>query len=106
MAAALIYARLKGESAVLIDGALQKGLLAAFAEIAVFAVLSASKRFCFTKFLLLGAYAQLLITVLARKFANGYALSFGFAACGAVLVLINIFVLRLYKKAERDENNG
>jgi hypothetical protein len=106
IAAVLIYTKLKIESAVLIDGVLQKGLLIVFAEIAVFAILSVPRRFYFTKFLLFSAYAQLITVVLARRFSRGYTISVGFAVCGMVLVLINVLILRFFKKTERNNGNG
>lgn len=108
VAAALIYGGIRFDSAVLLNRSLRAAFFAAFLEIVVFAFLTIPKRFIFTRFLLMAAYIQLILTVTLSKFYwrrlvfGSYRglnpLLFGFCAFGIVLAVLNVIALIKYKK--------
>ncbi|MDR2533082.1 MAG: hypothetical protein LBC82_09610 [Oscillospiraceae bacterium] len=99
--AAALYRKLAANSYVLTNSRLQTAFFAVFLEIVVFAVLTAFKRFYFTRFLLVAAYIQLLLTIVLFEFRRSQSLvneSLAFAAFGAFMAALNMIMLYTYKK--------
>ncbi|MCL2633291.1 MAG: hypothetical protein FWD34_02130 [Oscillospiraceae bacterium] len=116
VAAWFFYYGLRPDSFVLLDGKLQTAFLMAFAEITIFSVVTAIKHFYFTRFLLIAAYVQLVVTVFVFNF-QGRIRIFGefyhhanrwifvYAAVGIVLAVINVICLMKYQKYKKLSNS-
>jgi len=110
LAAALIYNAMKGDSYVLIDPSVRAAFLSVFIEIIVFAFLTVPKRFVFTRFLLIAAYIQLILTIVLSKFywrklvfgqyRGLNPIIYAFCAVGIALAVLNAVALNKYKRKE------
>jgi hypothetical protein len=115
LAAVWIYTAVMNDSYLLIKTSLRVAFFLAFAEIILFAILTAVKRFYLFRFLLLGAYVQLIVTMFITGF-SGDLMLYGtlrwyetvpagtvfaiFATCGVLLTLINLTAFYGLKKAK------
>ncbi|MCL2077745.1 MAG: hypothetical protein FWH08_04980 [Oscillospiraceae bacterium] len=104
--ATLLFINIRGESPVLIYREVSTIFLVVFAEIAVLSILNIIKKFYFLRFLLIGAYLQLVFTVLLLSNAPSflYLRVFVFAAFGIIIALANMAALYGYKKIMQKEN--
>jgi hypothetical protein len=96
--AASLYSRLAANSYVLINARLQTALLLVFMEIVVFASLTSIRRFYLTRFLLIGAYWQLILTMIwfglrLERFAELNNETYYFIVFGAIMTAINTIAL-------------
>jgi hypothetical protein len=101
--AAMLHRKLMTNSYVLINGRLQTAFIVVFAEIVIFAVLTSIKRFYVTRFLLIGAYIQLIFTMILFRFRleRFVALNnetYYFIAFGAVMTAINAIALYILRR--------
>jgi hypothetical protein len=102
--AAPLYQRLAANSYVLTNTRLQAAFLAVFLEIIILSVLTAIKRFYVTRILLVGAYIQLLFTLVLFEFKRAEHLVnevFFFVAFGALMTALNMIALLIYKRTEK-----
>ncbi|MCL2696576.1 MAG: hypothetical protein FWE74_00685 [Oscillospiraceae bacterium] len=100
--AVALHRRLAANSYVLTNGALQTAFLLVFAEIVIFAALTSFKRFYAARFLLVGAYIQLILTMALFGFRleRWVALNnetYYFIAFGALMTAINAIAFYIYK---------
>lgn len=107
--AAALHRKLMENSYVLINGALQTAFLVVFAQIIIFAVLTSIRRFAVTRFLLIGAYIQLIATMLLfefklERFAALNNETYYFIAFGAIMTAINMTALYIYSRDSHCES--
>jgi hypothetical protein len=101
--AALLYRRLVANSYVLINTRLHIALFVVFIEIIVFAVLTSPRKFYFTRFLLAGAYLQLLATFIwfdfrLQRFIELHNEAHYFIAFGALMTALNVIALYIHRQ--------
>jgi len=99
--AASLYLKLAANSYVLIAPRLHMAFFTLFLGIVVIAVLTSVRRFYLIRFLLLGAYTALLITVIPFEFRHAENIvrneALMFAAFGAIMTALNMTALYIYK---------
>ncbi|MDR2559845.1 MAG: hypothetical protein LBC86_09965 [Oscillospiraceae bacterium] len=100
--AALLHRKLAANSYVLTNGTLQIVLIVIFAEITALSVLCSIRRFYVTRFLLIGAYIQLIASMyfFGLRFERFAALNnetYYFIMFGAIMTAINAIALYNYK---------
>jgi hypothetical protein len=119
VAAAWIYSVVANDSVVLIKQHMQIAFLFVFIEIVVFAVMTAVKKFYLSRFLLIAAYLQLIITMYAVGFSGRELMLFGtlrwynviradsvfyvFAGVGIILAIVNLLAFYGYKNIKEME---
>jgi hypothetical protein len=108
--AAALHRRLMANSYVLTNGALQAALTLVFAEIVIFALITSVRRFYLTRFLLIGVYWQLILTMFffglkLERFAELGNETYYFIAFGAVMTAINAVAFYIYNRGDLHENS-
>jgi hypothetical protein len=108
--AAFLHRKLMANSYVLTNGALQIALTVVFTEIVVFAVLTSIRRFYFTRYLLICAYWQLILTLIyfdvrLERFSALGNETYYFIAFGAIMTAINMIALYLKEKKNDGDYN-
>lgn len=106
--AAALHRKLAANSYVLTNGTLQIALIIVFAEIIAFAVLTSIRRFLFTRYLLICAYWQLILTLIyfdvrLERWVSLKNETYYFIALGALMTAAN--VIALYIKEKRNDGD-